>query len=526
MILRKPYAFFIKYFKVLHAVIALFVGFLLYTSFKIYNFFNIYINDYNSALNNLSPRTLINIYSFLSILCIIILTIILLSVMIYKKKPKSLYIYSLIVYTLIIILYGITYPTLRDISSAILDVRVSKALRDFFMISLIVQSVSLIWYIVRATGFDIKQFDFNTDLQQLDINEKDSEEIEVALEFDKDKFYRGIRKNIRNIKYIYGENKYIINTSITILIIVLAFFIYFNRNIYTASYNQGTTFNASGIAANVSNTYIVQNNPQGTKLTDDAIIVVKMQIKKTSSSTKTLNTGLVTLKINNKSYSQNNSYAKELYDLGEAYIDQNLDTEFQNYILTFIISKNDIDKKMTLKFNDNISYVKGEIGAKNILIDLKPTNLTEKNKTIENKLGQQQNYDDSILSSSTLKIDSYEINNKFKNNYKFCYGTNKCINSYEYITPTATGNYYKTLMKINGDIDINDNYTITNLTDFMNTFASINYQINGVWKTEKINTQEIKSNDYYIEVPYEIKDATNINFIFKIRNYSYKYILK
>ena len=181
---------------------------------------------------------------------------------------------------------------------------------------------------------------------------------------------------------------------------------------------------------------------------------------------------------------------------------------------------------MTLKFNDNISYVKGEIGAKNILIDLKPTNLTEKNKTIENKLGQQQNYDDSILSSSTLKIDSYEINNKFKNNYKFCYGTNKCINSYEYITPTATGNYYKTLMKINGDIDINDNYTITNLTDFMNTFASINYQINGVWKTEKINTQEIKSNDYYIEVPYEIKDATNINFIFKIRNYSYKYILK
>ena len=171
MILRKPYAFFIKYFKLLHAIIAVLVAFLLYRSFTLYNFFRAYVTDYSSALNDLSPRSLLNMYSFIILLGIIILVIILLSVMIYKKKPKSLYIYSLIVYIFVMVLYGITYPVLRDISASIMDIRFSSALRDFFLIAVVLQAVSLILYIVRATGFDIKQFDFVSDLQKLDINE-------------------------------------------------------------------------------------------------------------------------------------------------------------------------------------------------------------------------------------------------------------------------------------------------------------------------------------------------------------------
>ena len=90
MILRKPYAFFIKYFKLLHAIIAVFIAFLLYRSFSIYNFFRVYIGNYSSALNEFSPSSFINMYSFILALVVIILIIVLLSVMIYKKKPKAL----------------------------------------------------------------------------------------------------------------------------------------------------------------------------------------------------------------------------------------------------------------------------------------------------------------------------------------------------------------------------------------------------------------------------------------------------
>ena len=535
MILRKPYAFFIKYFKLLHAIIAVLVAFLLYRSFSIYNFFRAYVGDYSSALNEFSPRTFLNMYVFLLVLLVIILIIVLLSVMIYKKKPKALYIYSLLVYVILIVLYFFAYPTLRDISAYVLDVRSSSALRDFFLIVCILQLVSLVWYAIRATGFDIKQFDFGTDLQQLNIDEKDSEEIEVSLEFDQNKIHRNIRFKLREFRYFYGENKMIINTVGIILIVVLAFMIYTNIGIYTAKYNQGTSFSASGVVMNVRGTYLTQTDPLGNKLTDDMIVVVKMDIKKQGSIDKTLNTGLTTLIVDGMSYGQNNDYAKELYDLGTAYAGQSLGEEFQSYILAFLIPKEAADKSMQLKFNDNVSYVKGEMGAKNVYVSLKPTDLTKNGTSHDNLIGDEVVFSDSILEESTFKIKGYEFNNKFKINYKYCYATNKCIDSYEYLTPSATGSYAKTLMRINGYFTIDDNVNnneIISLESFMNTFATINYKVNESWYSQRINTQSVKpkvgvdNTNYYIEVPLEVANASEINFTFKIRNDTYKYVLK
>lgn len=527
MILRKPYAFFIKYFKLLHAIIALFVGFLLYRSFKVYSFFNAYISDYNSAINNFSPRTLINMYSFFAILLITILAIILLSVMIYKKKPKSLYIYSLFVFIFVFILYAVTYPTLRDINAAVLDIRVSKGLRDFFLIAMIFQSVGFVLYVVRATGFDIKQFDFGSDLQKLNIDAKDSEEIEVSLEFDKNRFNRSLRYQIRQFRYLYGENRLIFNTLFFIVFVVIVFNVYMNMTVYSAKYDQGTSFEASGVALNVRNSYLTKLNSAGETLTDGKILVLKLDAKKLYGSNVSLNTGLVTVRIDGKSYSQDNDYAKELSDLGEAYVNQKLDKEYQSYILAFNIPTSEVNKKMTFKFNDNVSYVKGEVGAKNVYVDLNPIDLDKKTKVITNKIGDVQNYDDSVLESADLKIDSYEINNKFKYNYNYCYGVNKCMDSYEYIVPTATGNYFKTLMKINGEFN-SDNNQIDDVISFMNTFGVVNYKINDIWKSVKINSSSFNSNfdGFYLEVPYDIKDASKISFTFNVRNLSYKYVLK
>lgn len=529
MILRKPYAFFIKYFKLLHAIIAVFIGLLLYRTFTLYNFFRSYISDYSNAVNTFSPKTLINMYSFLGIILVISLIIMLLSVMIYKKKPKILYIYSLITYILIAILFGVTFPILRDISVSILDVRVSKALRDFFMMSIIIQFIAMVWYGVRATGFDIKQFDFTSDLQKLDINEKDSEEIEVALEFDKNKVSRNIRYNIRKIKYLYFENKFWFDTIGSILLIIIIFNIYLNIGVYTASYDQGSSFDASGVTMNIKDTYITNKDASGDTLSN-YIVVVKFDIKKTYSSTKTLNTGLMTLMVDGTSYSQNNDYALEMYDIGEAYNTQTLNDEFKTYIVAFSIPQDKINSSMTLKFNDNVSYVKGEVGAKNILVNLNTTNLNETNKTKENKLKETQDYSDSTLGESSLKITNYEINDKFKINYTYCYATNKCIPSYEYLTASATGSYLKTLLKFDGSFDI-ESEEITDIETFMNTFGTINYKIDNTLYSKKINTTKVKpqkgnTTSYFVEIPYDVKNASEIYFTFNIRNFTYKYVLK
>lgn len=539
MILRKPYAVFIKYFKLLHTIIAAFAIFLLHRTFVIYKFFDSYSVDYRSVLGDFSVEKYISIYSFVCIVVILVILIMLLSVMIYKKKPKNLYIYSLILYIGIFVLYMFSSSALQDINSVMLDIKLSKAIRDFSLIALVLQIISTVLTVVRATGFDIKQFDFATDLQKLDISDKDSEEIEVAVSFDKDEAKRNLKYRIRNIKYVYVEHKFLINMVALIVISVISIVTYLKISAYTERYSTGKTFSVSNVTMNVQESYILQTDPKGNALLDtegnDAgvIVAIRAQLKGYGIKEE-FNTGLVTLKIGDLSYSQNPDYASELYDLGTPYINQYLTEEFKTYIFTFEVSEKQARKNMKLKINDNYSFVGGEVGAKNVLVNLKPTDLRDNDRYFEKKLGETIDLSESTLGSTTLKINSYDINNKFKLPYKYCYSKDKCIDSIEYVTATATGNYFKTLMSINADFSLDKNINVTDIYDLrtlFNTFGTINYKINDNNYSKKINSEQVKpksakTNNVFIEVPYEIKDASEISISLKIRNKSYKYILK
>ena len=80
------------------------------------------------------------------------------------------------------------------------------------------QFVTLCLTFARATGFDVKKFDFAHDLQQLNVDEKDNEEFEVDVELDTDKLFRKIRKKIRYAKYVYFENKFLIFLTLAIVL--------------------------------------------------------------------------------------------------------------------------------------------------------------------------------------------------------------------------------------------------------------------------------------------------------------------
>ena len=91
MILKKPYAFLIKNFKLLHIILFFALSFIIYKSSKIYNFFNDYVNgNYFDFQENL-VTTYIDIFLFLAIIIIIIFSIILYWLMKLKNKNKKYY---------------------------------------------------------------------------------------------------------------------------------------------------------------------------------------------------------------------------------------------------------------------------------------------------------------------------------------------------------------------------------------------------------------------------------------------------
>ena len=533
MVVRKPYALFIKYFKVIHIIMALFIGILIYRTGVLLHFFNTYINNYQTAIDGFITGNYINLYSFLLVMVVIIANIIILSVMFLKKKPKLLYILNIILFIGTIIFFGICYSTLFNITSTILDVRVSKAIRDISVLLIALEAISFILVLVRGTGFDFKKFDFGSDLEQLKIEEKDREEVEVAFELDKNKLNRQFRNKFRNIKYVYFEHRFLINTLAIILVVVIAFTTYFNISVYRANYSENKYFSASGVSLKVTDSYITDEDYQGKSLTDDtSLVVVRFDVRRTNTTTKKLNTGLMTLRIGFDSYGQTPNYNKKLADFGVGYVNQKLTEDYASYIVVFEVPNSKINSKMTLKFNDNVSYVRGQMGAKNIYVKLKPHKF-DSSEIISNKVGDTVDFSNSILKDAKLAVNEVSIANSFKIAYDFCSTQNNCFKSYEYVTPSASGDSEKTLMRIKGNFESSETVDISgvsSLLDFINTFGYLNYN-NGENHQVKINSKNVKpnskgdSNTYYIEVPRAALNASNLSFSFKVRNYTYNYTI-
>ena len=93
MILRKPYKFLIKHFKLIHLLLFLPIIYLIINTNSIYQFFGEYIkNNYTFANNGNLAGSYINIFMYFAILLIVAIALIIYYLMRQKKKNTKLYI--------------------------------------------------------------------------------------------------------------------------------------------------------------------------------------------------------------------------------------------------------------------------------------------------------------------------------------------------------------------------------------------------------------------------------------------------
>ena len=74
MILRKPYGFLIKHFKLIHLIMTIFMGILIYQTNLLLEFFNDFVGSQQAIVGNEVISFLFNNYSYLfSIIIVLIL---------------------------------------------------------------------------------------------------------------------------------------------------------------------------------------------------------------------------------------------------------------------------------------------------------------------------------------------------------------------------------------------------------------------------------------------------------------------
>ena len=507
MVLRKPYAFFIKMFKPLHIMLGLLITYLIYMQNRILIYFNNYIHS-NNGVTSFDINNLIYVIPFILIVFCIGIFI----VMSKKNKPIKFYIISVLLFIGIIIINVFVNGFINQLHNGIIPVSKIKVARDLSLINIGTEITLFIFFLIRGLGINIRKFDFSSDLLNLDINEEDKEEIEVSINIDSDSRRRNRKSKIRNLKYIYLENKAFYNILFitTVLVLIgLGFLIYgMTDEIEKTNY----VYSSNGFSFKVNNSYIVDKGYKGNDI--DNLIV--LDVSMLSYNSKSIDLNDFSLLIEDVTFKPITKYSSSLIDIGMSYIDEILSDSYNDYLIVFDVPEKYLKSKIVLKYVGTSDTVK---------IRVKPGRLIADNKTISYNIGDEVDMSES-LGNIKFKITEFDIQNNYVIEYNYCHN-GFCALSKEYLKPSINEKFDKAIIRLKAEFTNNSKLNIADFYELFSRFGSIKYGDN----VQNSNFEEIlstkKNTGYiYIGVNKDIINTNNIKLIFNIRNTSIEYTLR
>lgn len=528
MILRKPYAFLIKYFKLIHIIITVITLYLIYKSTGVLSFLNDYILNNTSVVGQAITDRLFHPFMYLGVIVSIVMAIVVLILMKMKEKPVVFYFFNTAVYVYILIVFLLSRNILGTMELEIVDIRIVRLLQDMYIAMIFLEFISLCLTFVRSTGFDVKKFDFVRDMKEISIEETDNEEFEVDVEVDTDRYMRKLRRKFRHMKYVYIENKFLIHIVIAVVIGFTVGSIYLLNRDQSKIINQNRYFSVNNFTMNVTNSYTTKYNYLANKVSDQySLVVLELHVKNNYQATSKLENARMELNVDGISFHPTNKYNDVSFDLGMPYENYDITTDEDVYTVIYEIPNHLINKKMYYRYVNNT-------GGKSTKVKIKPMNLDQK-ETTELTLGKKVYLKEGILTGTSLKVSNFEINDLFKINYQFCVESKECYDSVDNIRPTLDQNYDETLMRVSLETTFNENYTNDNIVsnkDILSTFGVIKYRLKDdkqdrtLRPTIKKLSNNTNKNNVYMEVNSELKQAIQITLELQIRNQTISYKLK
>ena len=136
MILRKPYAFLIKHFKLIHLIITGILVFLTYQNREVYLFLKKCIENGGNRFDALSY---IDYSIYIYIFIVLGLFFIVFWLLKYKDKPRLLYVFSIIYYVALGIFMFVTFSYLTDMINNVINPKTVRLYRDIMSIAMLFQ---------------------------------------------------------------------------------------------------------------------------------------------------------------------------------------------------------------------------------------------------------------------------------------------------------------------------------------------------------------------------------------------------
>lgn len=535
MILKKPYAFLIKYFRIIHLLLLIPIGYLISKTFNIVSFFRTYVvNNYSTHIINIAGEH-INFFMYLAVLFIILAVIAIYYLMRQKEKSTKLYFFTLVYYIFLFILISVAHSILSGMERDIITAQVARAYRDVSLILCLPQYFFFIYILVRGIGFDIKQFNFADDLKDLEITDIDSEEFEFSVNVEGYKIKRNIRRFFREFVYYYKENKFVFSCIIAVAVIFIGTTLYLNFGVYNKTYRVTDRMTHNFFNIEIKDSMITNLAHDGTIIKDGKYyLVLKLYIENNSMTSYALDYTNFRLIIDNKNIYPTLDRGEYFVDYGKPYHKEKIKKQTSDtYALVYELNKADLQNKYEIKILESIEYDIGNITPHYKIIKLKPNEVTSVQTIDKLEIGKTINLKNTALGYTTFKVNNYQLTNSYTYDYEYCYSTNNCTTLKDMITPDTTETIEKTtLLVLNMDYNLDKTTiyanNIRNNNKFFDNYLSIEYT-----KGNKTNIISLKNrttkkmkNNLVFELRDEVTDAEKINLLVTVRNKRYSIKLK
>lgn len=535
MVFKKPYAFLIKYFKIVHLVLTILSIYVLKSTYNIYIFLNDYvknkytINSYTGFSSEYVPLVL-----FLAV--ILIVGILLLMVLLFKnkKKPSKEYSLALIYYLLSIIILIVAKSILSTFETDLIGAETARIYRDFSLIYIIFQIPFIIIFFIRMLGFNVKKFDFENDLKDLEITEEDSEEFEISINYESYKIKRIFRRFFREFKYYIKENKFIFGCIMIVILIVFGYLIFSNNTKnYNNSYKQENTFTYNGLSINIKDSIITNLDYNGKIIDDYYYLVLQTYIENNTNNDIDLKSKNIKLELNGKNLYPLNDKSNYFIDYAGEYYGKTIPRNTKHtYSLVYQITKNDIYNKYKLSIYKGSITEKGKVYDTYNYIQIHPILIDNTSLVTKKNVNEELVFSDSNLLNTKLTIKKYNITNQYIYDYQVCITETDCRLFKDYIN-VSYKDYNKTLLALdyNYSIDKTSAFALKgkSFSTFIETFGKVLYKnIAGEYQYSNIKnvTPSKLKNTIVLEVDDYILNSEEVALSFIIRNKEYLVTLK
>ena len=534
MIFKKPYAFLIKHFKLIHLALTLLTIYILRMSYNIYIFLNDYVKN-NYTLNSYDGFSDIYVpfLLFFSVIVVIITLILIILLFKDKKKPSKYYEITLIYYLIAIIMLIVAKSVLSSFETSLIEAETARIYRDIAMIFLLPQVPIIIYSSMRALGFNVRKFNFQQDLKDLNITEKDDEEVEISFNYETYKVKRVIRRFFREFKYYIKENKFIFICICSVLIFIFGYLIISNNTkSYNNNYKQNEAFVYKGLVINIKDSIVTNLDYKGDIIDDNYYLVLQAYIENNTSNDIDLKSENLKLKLNNNFLYPVNDKSHYFVDYAGEYYGKTIPKNTKNnYAIVYKLKEEEI------KNSYKISIYKGSINKKKEILDtfdyikLNPVTITDKSVVTTKKVGEEINFNNTNLINTKITINKYTITNQYVYEYQSCITKNDCRTFKDYINISHKENDKILLvLDLNYKIDKDSPFSLKSATSsaFIEKFAKVLYKDDDEKKySNVVNVTPTRlKNTIILEVDKAISNSEEVFVSFIIRNKEFLIKLK